>query len=382
VLPWQSNPSRSQGLRPQSPTEHRKHSTAIFAIVILAGFLLASVLIWGATQLKVKVDKTPEDRRFAWELAHLFVLEVGIAIFVSCFIALTFEWLLHQRAEAEHARHLGEADRRHKVHLEQEGLQHKIHLEATQKNLFNTLFGFHLNPRLGDEIFQVLKNSSTFNREDCTLRFEFDAPPEPERARYAGNKDRGDDLLLVRATVSYSLRNTTGTPQRFPIEPYFENCLQLDREADRFTAYKIEGCDDRDGCVAAGELNEEQLRAKFKPEGIRRKLSLGEIQINPRCPAKFHFSYRTLRRTSDSHSWITVVPMDGIRVQAALLDPKLDLEFDIEAAHREDLLRLGSRTGPSPRVHEWRIEEAILPYQGVILYWHPPAKNKKTEAAK
>ncbi|MGH7171180.1 MAG: hypothetical protein ACRELG_12960 [Gemmataceae bacterium] len=345
---------------------------------ILIGFALFSfVLMFVAVSIKVKLDheqerlkeSLPESKRWWWEFWHLLLLEIGIAIFVSFFIAATLEFILHHRVEEEHKRYMQQQERIHKRQMEEQ-----------QRNLFKYLFGFHINPRLGGEIFQTLQDASKFHREYCALLFEFDTLADADRKRYARDCKYADELIVVRLRVSYQIHNSAPSPQKFTVEPYFMNPLQLDGMADEFIVFEVNGCEAADKCVEAGVWGEEKLRSKFTSEGLRRQLHLGDICVNPTRPTHVCYTYRMVMRSTDCHSWISVLPMDSLKIQASIVDSHLDLDFGVETAHREEVTAFGNARHALSKVWEWHIEDPLLPNQGIILYWHP--SNHKLKPAK
>jgi hypothetical protein len=163
------------------------YNTAVLASILIGFLLLSIVLIYAAVHLKVKLDyererlkeNLPANKRWRWEFGHLLLLEIGIAIFVAFFITATLELILHRRVEEENKRHMHDLE-----------VLHKKQMQDTQRNLFNTLFGFNVNPRLGDEIFQTLQNAASLYREDCSLMFEFDSLSDDERKQVRARPER------------------------------------------------------------------------------------------------------------------------------------------------------------------------------------------------
>jgi hypothetical protein len=376
VLEPAVEPGQKQG-QSAGPSEEvlEGHATVLLILFYVASFLASLIFIWVAVYLKIRLDQEKERHpepqladtlRWRWEFGHLLALEIGIALFVAWFISLTLEWVMRHRSEGLTRHEMSRAD-----------AQHKKHLAEQQENLFNALFGFNVNRKLNDEMFQTLHNASKFNREECMLVFEFDSIPDEERARYDKGRKHPNDLLLIRVTVAYKLQNADSARQRFPLRPYFESPLQLGGQADVFTAFRVDGCEAGEGCVSPGELSEQELKEKFAAKGIRRQLTVGEVQVNGKCTANVRYTYRTVKRSCDCHSWISVLPMNGLQIQAVIVDPKLNLQFHVESAHREDIPRIGDSKRAASKVDVWRIENAMLPYQGILLYWYPSVKEDK-----
>src|SRR5262249_47489926 len=128
------------------------YENSLLITIIVAAILLALVLIMSAVHIKVQLEHEvgqrqlrPEERWW-WEFKHLMLLEIGIAIFVAGFITATLELFLRHRADVEHARRTRDVEAKHQKYL------HEV-----QENLFNALFGFHVDRKLGGELFQTLK---------------------------------------------------------------------------------------------------------------------------------------------------------------------------------------------------------------------------------
>ena len=236
---------------------------------------------------------------------------------------------------------------RHRVEEE-----NKRHMRDVQRNLFNTLFGFNVNPRLGDEIFQTLQDASRLYREDCSLRFVFNTLTDSEREQCGHGRKNLDELIAVNVTVSYRVRNTSQRSQRWKADPYFVNSLQLDKPADRFLFFDVQDCEEADNCVKAGAMGEEALRPEFTSVEGRRQLDLGYVTIGPNKPTQVHYTYRTVKRSTDCHSWLSVLPMDALRIYAVSVAPQLELDFDVETAHRKDAHPVGDHRGASSKLRE------------------------------
>jgi hypothetical protein len=262
-------------------------------------------------------------------------LETGIAVLIGSVAASTIERHYRRRAETEHR-------------------EQRREIEA---DIFRHLFGMSVSRELLDELTYTVF-AAKFVREKLSLRYEFDIFD-------AGDPDQPVEFVKVRHTVSYQLRNTGRDPEKFRIRHYFENVAPSSQHRDRFTAFHVEGLSET---IAP---NETALKEMVTQEGIRQCLHT-RIEVPPTAPAIVSYTYEAVRRISDSETWISTLPANGIRITAVVLNKSLSgLCFYPDSAHRLDPKRLSGDTSEECCFHEWEIASAVLPYQGVMLYWHP-----------
>jgi hypothetical protein len=292
---------------------------------------------------KILSEVRPEQTQTV-RVSQYTLNELGIALVISCVVGLSIDWSARRRDER----------------------QHEQHRQDIETDVFKAVFGFGIHKDVLTE-FRETVLVIPFMREKMTLSYKFDPVEDNFTVADSGSTLTSKDLLRVRVTVSYQLRNMSKTERTVPFRHYFENVLHLEDEDSTFVALQTEGA--RNDIALDGE----KIQKRLTREGVRTVLILDDLRVDPKVPpVSIRYTYMTVRRRRDAEIWVSTMAADGFTIQAVVDKEFANLEFCPDASHRLD---------PSPEgnakvegsVYRWEIRSGVLPSQGVILYWRPAA---------
>lgn len=369
---------------PAAPGEEAGEPIVPFFIVLLlslCAFIFALLLILGSVFIKIQLDKRvaaeglSEERRVPWEFAHMVALELGMAFLIASFITVTYELLLRgfseRQSESRYEKRLASIESRHRNFVVDLDSRHQAHLKQSEKSVFGALFGHNIEPKLLGEIYSVVE-SMKFVRKSFVMSLEFSplSPAEREALHRPGH----GEMVKVMANVMYEIHSNSNRPEPYPggvdhWEPYFENPLQLDGGLDRFTGVSLGGCIEQDGYMKNGRFGPPGIQTLTGEDGVTRRLKFGKICLDRAGgrPATISYSYTTIKRMEDCHSWISTLPIENMQI-VVNDHTEPGLRFHVETVSRGT----AERTDPSATTHVWKVKESMLPNQGIILYWFPP----------
>jgi hypothetical protein len=274
--------------------------------------------------------------------------ELGIALIVFSLVSITIERFARERSEEEHKQRMtGITD------------THKQNLLEIEKHVFKHILKFVMDDKVVDEYLISMTNSFVV-RKGLELRYEFASVSNPD---VPGPKE---DLLAVTVTVQYELHLMAGDFDKIPLHHYFENVLCRDGSFDRMLDFSAAGCD------LPREFHERGWRSFLDNDGIRRGIKIPEVIIRYGTPARIKYRYRVLRRYSDSETYVTTLPADGLKVTVVTVDPKIPrLKFLPDAAHRRYFKWDEEPSDAQSQTLIGSIRCGFLPHQGFMLFWCP-----------
>ncbi|MGR9105482.1 MAG: hypothetical protein ACU843_00985 [Gammaproteobacteria bacterium] len=167
-------------------------------------------------------------------------------------------------------------------------------------------------------------------------------------------------FLQVNVTADYLLRNIADEEIRVPIRLGFP-VPPVATFLDRVKVQKI-SIDGRE--LTAEEIQEGDQSAEDPPNRIRyawyRQVPRGgSIHVIA--------NYTLIKERSDNEVWQTLYPGLGMELTANI--NVQGLEFGVHPLHEREVTKLSGvgNTG----THRWALNEAVLPHQGMILWWRP-----------
>ena len=224
---------------------------------------------------------------------------------------------------------------------------------------------------LDDESQKVLKErvlSPKFIRTEYALRLTL----EPFSA----------DLVNVRSRSIYSVKNVTKAPAKYTVEAWVDTMFEpagLGRNGEsRFTRFNS-GPED--------SWSEVELR----PFVIDDMISQGKIYRNnggvwlryelhdelpPEATYKVDLEGSQLMRSTDLFVWTMNGLTRRFTVSVEFAKGYTDADFDLEARELHHIGRDAFRQTfrNEEGVHSWSINQVLLPYQGVEIWWSPHSK--------
>lgn len=212
----------------------------------------------------------------------------------------------------------------------------------------------------------AMRSSVRYNklrRSDFTILYQFE--PIAGHTEPVGS----DEKIKVTVTVSYKLSNIGSHQFGHTLSHTFERLLAGQGEEQDYRRFAISGCLIEDGkqhVVWEGS----ELQQRLKTDGVRRTVST-RVVLPCKQTASVEFTYVILKRAADMDIWLSTVPADGIRIIAAV-DGKLNsLQFSPDGIHVSAPVLIRHVPDGGLRTYEWRIDNIVLPFQGMILFWYP-----------
>jgi hypothetical protein len=343
--------------------EERRESVVGLARVFLllcafAGAILLFWSLWSRVDYEVKAGTAKPDHV---PIVYQVLEELGIAMIIAGTIGFCVDLGIKKREDRRHNRHLSEIKR----------------------NVFHHLLAVQVDAAIVDKFIEALR--LPLMRFDLTLRYHFVGIPPARVEPGSAGAIPVDLLLLSELTVTYRLKNIGREPNQAAVKHYFETLLPESKEHGcGFTSFEIS-----QGGKTIISLDSENKTAT-KPLQVRdaggfvsgyevpaEKLTLG---VNEE--AEVAYVYKALRRWSDSETWLSSLPADGLSVE---------LSFDSSVKDRLVFHLDSSRSEPPKLVSQseygelWKIDRGILPGHGVLVCWKPreaAARRAEAEEAK
>jgi hypothetical protein len=373
-----------------------EHTRAVLTVILTAlvlfliGFYLLQVGEKWNAQVKSLTDPRQQEKRARDLLWCHIVRDLGIACVVGAGTVVSFEGSL-----------------RYFEHVERDEQR-----TLMAKDVFRYTFGYNLEKGLMEEV-QADAIAPKLVRERWLVEYQF----------HEADEKRG--LLKLLTTVMYQLRNRSGDEVPYPLNHYFHSICPTAQSNDQFMSIEIESpdpaakppCADQDmlcACTAYSVDKENEVAQAFgrrqlhgpretanvvdskgKETGIRLVRykngsqhgiqTIEPIIIPPRGTVKIRYSYEQTKRYADMTTMITVHPAMKLEVCVHIADPKLaKLRLEADSAHRLDPEKVPV-LNKKDRCARWELNSALLPGQGVELYWYPEevlARNPNKEPPK
>lgn len=341
-------------------------------LFFIIGIGISQYAINKGTEATDMPNETPEDKRKrARRERHAeLARDLSIAFMVGAIICVIVDVTLHEHERTEHQRRQ----------------------KAIEKDVFKYLLGYGIDSGVMEEV-HAGAFASNLLREDLNVTYQF----------CCANEKQG--FLRLRTSISYRLKNTSKDDVRYPLKHYFHSICPLPDQHDQFTDLTIAYLFDRskklpkadrvmiDTCIYKDE-------EEVTDDGVRRCVQVAKL-VNPgnkeagiqltRYPdssqqgiqvtepivipggqeVEVSYAHEQSKRFADVVTFITTHPAKNMTVKAFLCDPTVaSLHLEADSAHRLDPVKV-SLTDDKSRYCEWRIPKALLPGQGIELYWYP-----------
>jgi hypothetical protein len=345
----------------------------------LTAIIFSLFLIFGGVFMKFQLEQKiaesirlgsafPETHRISWEFGHMLALEIGLAFFVAGFITVMYELLLRGYAEQM-------AESNYSGHMDAMATSQNEHLRQVESSVFKATLGHNTDQPVFSEIYRTIR-SSDFIRKSFVIDISLE--PLAQDDLKALNIESKNNFINIIINISYELFNNNRNSMSYPYEwvPYFDSPIHLGRKHNKFTKFSIRGCQKSDGYLVSDDDNYGEgaqpysdLKTEIVDGGMRHRLKLEseKIFVSPgNDPTTIEYTYRILTRIEDSQTWISPCPADNLRILIKD-NTGTKLKFYLQStsmreASLDDLLEIQK---------EWNSNTAILPHQGVTLYWHP-----------
>lgn len=306
---------------------------ASFWTPIIAAFLVGAGLM-AASELLLRYG----------EIAHLLILEIGIAFVVGAVLSLTIERYMRTRKENE------DSAREQKI----------------EKNIFLYLFRTALSPDLVDEMYKMLFTKK-FIRQNLEISINLRRLNDEEL------KDCNDsNLLLLTQTVTYDAKNVTDQVANHHVSPQEYTLVPHAKFVQPFKRFSVTCGKDKQELVT-----EEHFKGRVtNPNGgIWHYLEAPAVDVPEDQIVTVVSEVQLVCRETDIKTWLTYYPAERLSLTVKV-DKDLNdiLEFAVDQSHRLPLKPHDSPTTDGRKCYGWKLDKPILPHQGIVLYWRRKAK--------
>jgi len=346
----------------ESATDDDRHKAARYKTILSSNILLLLVLALSTILASVIIEynsffnnsgKTYEEKLhhlstpFYWS-AHFYsalLREVGFAFAIAVLITL----LVERTAKWEQAHSFAEALKAIEARTE-------IQLEEIKKDVFHAVLKQRVPHAVSDIALDILIAQNVI-REQLHLKYVLKSLDDNELSE-------NGRFIAVEGTLTYILRNITQEEVikninlflPFPARPDLKGLLEISRVEigqNALTTAEIQkGIDETPN-------TDTEMRASWTVN----LPSDGSVRVS--------LQYKLIKERSDSDCWTSLyATTDGqydVNVEIG------DLEWCVDALHSGKLM---PADGSSPGLRMggsciYNFEKALLPYQGVLLWWRP-----------
>lgn len=315
--------------------------------------LFAFSIVFLSTHWAIE-ELTPHKK----SLLSYLLKDAGIAGLIALFLNLSIEWINRKRHHDHQARLITELQQKYQAitdkllhDLENKHQATSAHLLSdVTKKLFQTVYERNVDPEVFRQVDLHLLKASIMRKEffvDFKLRRFVD--PATNQATNFVVLDFCNDFQVINLTnaaveADIAKAMVDVTPQ-YKNHCYFKKVTINGREIDR------KELEERNHVVAT----ENYLTLNI-PQSIK-----------PNDPQIVRIEYTKLAPIDYNEIVVTTIPMDGITLTAS--DPEEFFTISAVSLHPSNEELITPKT--QKHLYRWKINNAILPGQGIVMMWHP-----------
>lgn len=321
------------------PTQHLWYADFNkVSLTLLAFSLLLLVAYWALTEYTTYKNSLPV----------FLIKEAGMAGLIALILNISIEWVNRKRHN-DHQTSLLE-----KLDLKHEATSTKLLKEVTKK-VFQAVYERNVDPTLFKQVDKHLLRADVMRR-DFSATFTLEPFQDP---RTQGQKETG--LVKLHFFNTFEICNLKEEPYSgilvkavVDINPQFkENC--------HFNKITI-----GDKIYNKAELANQDLCKEV--EGYLVVKIAGELKPNE--SKLISIEYVKLAPIDFNEIVVSTIPMDCLSLHIS--DPKQMFTIKAVSLHPSDEVLTSA---PENRyLYSWKIKDAVLPGQGMVVMWHPRTK--------
>jgi hypothetical protein len=232
-------------------------------------------------------------------------------------------------------------------------------IERITKNVFFGVFRRDLPRGLIDEA-SVLILEANIIRKDFVITYTISDDMYQE--------DNGVDILFIslRAVAQFTLKNIGTAECKTMIAVGLPNPIKPGmRERSDVSSIKIrrEGKEEEDFDL---HIEKREMRRAMEDLNVTTAFCGKEATLRPNEEIRVYADYVIAKEPEDTEVLQSLFPTDGLRVTV------IDRSPEKRIVRARSIHRVGLRDSSSPReigTHIYAIEQHMLPYQGMILWW-------------
>lgn len=363
---------------PESPSSEDLSLALTYGI--LAGIAGLALTLWHEYD-RLRQKQLGKLATGPWGVMRAVPREVGMALMVAAVITVVFEYTVRgkenaerktreKELEAEYRARTRELEAEHRNREKELDNAHRNRQKELERDVFSHIIGHDVDKSIMGEVNLALRNSMLV-RSDVNATYEFSqAKPDTDQVR-------------VVTSVRYRLTNRSRDTQDYWIQ---HSNINLAPECDSDEGFVLLRVDegkpngdrpirifDRANCPL-GE--EEKAGFVMRKDGVKNFIQCKEpLKILPDQSIFVSCTYVNIRRMNDMVTLITKWPADNVKLRVVTSTDSRELEFFVDSAHRAGLERLDSPRHDH-QLLEWQLGTALLPGQGIQLYWRRTPKHK------
>ena len=229
------------------------------------------------------------------------------------------------------------------------------HLQNVSQETFKAVIGHKIPESIVDKVLGTVLRKAII-RENSRLKLRLSDIPGRETG----------DYILLNCTHQYILRNLSSETVKHtikifkptpPVEGYDEFLLPM--------TVTIDGEPLEEDVIADGD-------DAIPNSGFEERFA-HKINIKPNSSINVRSETWLLKEQSDTELWVSLIPSTGMEVDVEMALGTLPL-WHVDALHSGslDILTPNLPLPPfSERNCSYRLTDALLPYQGIHLWWRP-----------
>ena len=301
--------------------EHRKAildelSAPRVWMLLVAGLLF----LLAATIIEIETSTLADLPWFAqWKTYASLSKEVGFACIIACIVAVVIERTSRSRLEEE--------------------------FRGYQQQISNDVLYAVMQKQFPSNIWKEI--DETILSVDF-IRTQFHAAYEFSEVEMSG-EDVSRNYIRVDNDILYVLKNIGARPNGTHVGIRFRS-PENSPETGGLEYIKIDG---------------QEVDAKKTVEGVY-SVYKTSIQLDPGEEVSISIRYHMVKRRIDYEVWTSMYPTGEARID--LISNIETLAFSAEALQRYPVKAI--RTDASGRFQCWEFQRPILPFQGIMIFWH------------
>jgi hypothetical protein len=321
------------------PPLWKELKTKRFWILIGIAFVCIAISTVWEQNVLLKLATIPDDemvkhfRSVWWESDHTYIgliREVGFASFIALAIGVLVE-------RATQARQISDAN---------------TLLQDVARNVFLAAAGWRAPDSIRTQVLDTILYAKVL-RPKITLRYTV----KPLAIDWGEQLCR--TFLILEVQSDYALLNLGGAV----IRDYKVN-LHIPRAEDASLDELV--CANR-VVIGTTQLAEEDVQNGLQPETQFDKRYEWPIELEPGLEKRVIVQYTLIKRVADDEPWTSLLPCERLELVVDMQCP--GLAWRAEAYHMGELRLIGDR--PRRGLNHFEAQQAILPYQGIVLEWRP-----------
>ncbi|HEY4072672.1 MAG TPA: hypothetical protein VGM52_06170 [Herbaspirillum sp.] len=313
-------------------------------------FFVVSILTLLVAVLLLYVSHIFEENTEPIEkLVSVVTKEAGFACLVAFFLNLSIEWINRYRHSEQATTLVRLLDEKHQERMEMLLKELDKKYNETSKKLLKDVFQTVYERYIEKGIFKVIDDhvlKKDVMRKGYKMTMKLEQIPNE------------NDLIGLTFYIHYKLVNLTDQPIEDVLLGVLIDVTPQHEDKCKFVTARI----------GDTEYSEEKLVALTTRDEVNAQWTLkisGRVEKGETLPVSLE--YKKVGPRNYSEVMCTTVQMDSLEIEVLSLDGSLSV--NAVSLHPENEVLTSPES--MQNLKTWKIEHAILPGQGAIVFWHP-----------